>query len=128
MFCTFLLPSNDVWGKLMFLHLSVILLTGGGLCVSQHAMGRVCVTTVCVTRECVTRVCVTRGHTLRTHPLQSTSRGCTWQGGMLFSPTGKGVCMAGGMHGRGHVWLRACMAGGMHGRGTCCLVSSLILA
>ena len=25
--------------------------------------------------------------------------------------------MAGGMHGRGHVWQGACMAGGMHGRG-----------
>ena len=28
-----------------------------------------------------------------------------------------GVCMAGGMHSRGHVWQGACMVGGMHGRG-----------
>ena len=25
--------------------------------------------------------------------------------------------MAGGVHGRGHVWLGVCMAGGVHGRG-----------
>ena len=27
-----LLPTNEVWGKVMFLHLSVILFTGGSLC------------------------------------------------------------------------------------------------
>ena len=34
---------------------------------------------------------------------------------------GRGACMAGGMHGRGHAWLGARMAmmGGMHGRGAC---------
>ena len=30
----FLLPAKDVWGKVMFLHLSVILFTGRAL--SQH--------------------------------------------------------------------------------------------
>ena len=40
--CTFnlkteLLPANEVWSKVMFLHLSVILFTGG--CLSQHAVG-----------------------------------------------------------------------------------------
>ena len=50
-----LLPANEVWGKVMFLHLSVILFTGGG-CIpacngqggetitSQRAIGRgVCI-------------------------------------------------------------------------------------
>ena len=39
-----LLPANEVWGKVMFLHLSVILFTRE-LCVSQQAMGqgRVCI-------------------------------------------------------------------------------------
>ena len=31
-------PTNGVWGKVMFFHLSVILVTGGG--VFQHAMGQ----------------------------------------------------------------------------------------
>ena len=30
---------------------------------------------------------------------------------------GGGVCVAGGMCGRGHAWQGACMVGGMHGRG-----------
>ena len=34
---TFLPPANEVWGKVMFLHLCVILFTGGGgLCLSMH--------------------------------------------------------------------------------------------
>ena len=28
---------------------------------------------------------------------------------------GRGACVVGGMHGRGHVWQGACMAGGVHG-------------
>ena len=36
---TFLPLANEVWGKVMFLHLSVILFTEVG-CVSQHAMGQ----------------------------------------------------------------------------------------
>ena len=27
-------PANEVWGKVIFLHLSVILFTGGGVCIS----------------------------------------------------------------------------------------------
>ena len=43
--------------------------------------------------------------------------GHAWQGGMR----GRGVCMVGGMHGRGHAlwghaWQGACMVGGMRGR------------
>ena len=39
-FKEFLLPpANEVWAKVLFLHLSVILFTGGGG-LSQHAMGR----------------------------------------------------------------------------------------
>ena len=88
----------------MFLHLPVILLTGGGLCVSQHAMGQ---------RECDQDVCdqgvCDQGACTPDSPLQSTSRwvcillarGYAWQE----------ACMAGGMHGRVHVWLGACMAG-----------------
>ena len=34
-----LLPANEVWGKVIFLHLSVILLTVGGGGVSQHPPG-----------------------------------------------------------------------------------------
>ena len=34
----FLPPANEVWGKVMFLHLSVILFTGE-CCVFQHATG-----------------------------------------------------------------------------------------
>ena len=30
---------------------------------------------------------------------------------------GQGVCMAGDMHSRGHVWQGACVAGGVHGMG-----------
>ena len=37
-------PANDVWGKVMFLHLSVILFTGGGVYPSmqwgRHPLGR----------------------------------------------------------------------------------------
>ena len=41
-------------------------------------------------------------------------RGCAWQEGVC----GRGVCVAGGMHGRRGVHGRgACMVGGMHGRG-----------
>ena len=36
---TFLPLAKEVWGKVMFLHLSVILFTEAG-CVSQHAMGQ----------------------------------------------------------------------------------------
>ena len=40
-----------------------------------------------------------------------------WQGACIAG----GVCMAGGMHGGGHVWQGACMAGGawqgVHGGG-----------
>ena len=35
----FLPPANEVWGKVMFLHLYVILFMGGRY-VSQHAMGQ----------------------------------------------------------------------------------------
>ena len=39
----YLPPANEVWGKVMFLHLSVILFGGRG--VSQHAVDRgVCIT------------------------------------------------------------------------------------
>ena len=30
--CVFLPPANEVWGKVIFLHLSVILFTGGVAC------------------------------------------------------------------------------------------------
>ena len=36
-----LLPTNEVWGKVMFLHMSVILFTG--VCVFQHVMDKGCV-------------------------------------------------------------------------------------
>ena len=32
----YLAPNFEVWGKVMFLHLCVILFTGGGLCPSMH--------------------------------------------------------------------------------------------
>ena len=35
----YLPPANEVWGKVIFLHLFVILFTGGGGVVSQHAPG-----------------------------------------------------------------------------------------
>ena len=47
-------------------------------------------------------------------------RGCAWQGACMVgecawwgSVCGRRACMAGGVHGGGHVWQR----GGMHGRG-----------
>ena len=30
-----------------------------------------------------------------------------------------GICVVGGMYGRGHAWQGACVAGAMHGRGVC---------
>ena len=33
-FCIYLPPANEVWGKVIFLHLFVILFTGGGVCLS----------------------------------------------------------------------------------------------
>ena len=42
---TFLPPANEVWGKVMFLHLSVILFTGGGGCIlacNRAGSGGVC--------------------------------------------------------------------------------------
>ena len=46
-------------------------------------------------------------------------RGHVWQrGAYMAGCVCGGGCMAGGVHGRGHVWQReACMAGGVHGRG-----------
>ena len=38
---------------------------------------------------------------------------CVWQGACM---AGVCVCVAGGMHGRGHVWQGVCVAGGMHSR------------
>ena len=42
-FMHFLPPANEVWGKVMFLHLCVILFTGGG-CIQEG----VCVQGVCI--------------------------------------------------------------------------------
>ena len=97
MFCTFLLPSNDVWGKLMFLHLSVILLTGGGLCVSQHAMEQ---------GVCDQGVCDQGAYTPDSPPTVNK------QGGVH----GRGTCCL-VLLARGYAWQGACVAGGMHGRG-----------
>ena len=36
-YSTLLPPANEVWGKVMFLHLSVILFTGGGESAPLHA-------------------------------------------------------------------------------------------
>ena len=81
--------SQTKFAKVMFLHLSVILSTGGlhsrghawwGVCVagSMHGRGWVCMVGACV------------------------AGGCAWVGGMC----GWG-CVAGG-----HAWQGACMAGG----------------
>ena len=110
MFCTFSLPLNEVWGNLMFFHLSVILLTEGGLCVSQHVMGRgVCDQGVCDQGVCDQGVCDQGTYTLDSPPTVNKQVG--------MHPTGKGMhgrgaCVAGGMHGRGCAW-----QGDMHGKG-----------
>ena len=45
--------------------------------------------------------------------------GHAWQGGVcdVLVCVARGVCVAGGVHGGGHVWWGACMVGGMHGGG-----------
>ena len=58
-------PANEVWGKVMFLHLSIILFTGEG-CVSQHAMARV--------------LCVSQG---------GVCRGVSAQAGVYHTPLGQ---------------------------------------
>ena len=47
--------------------------------------------------------------------------GCVWGACMVGACVARGICVVGGMHGRGHVWQGACMAGacvagGVHGR------------
>ena len=88
------------FAKVMFLHLSVILLGGGHACMAGgHA---------CMAGGMCGRGCVWQGG--------MHGRGHAWHGGVC----GREACMSGGMCCRG-----ACMAGGcawvggMHGRGAC---------
>ena len=66
----YLPPANEVWGKVIFLHLFVILFTGGGV-VSQHAL------------QVVSQHDLLRGM-LSQHALQ--------QGGCLVEPPPDGYC------------------------------------
>ena len=65
----------------MFLHLSVILFTWGGMCGSGVCMAGGMHVGACMGSMCDRGVCMAGGH--------------AWQGGMH----GRGACMAGG-----HVW------------------------
>ena len=66
--------------------------------------------------------CVVGGHVWQGGSMHGKG-GHTWQGGHVWQ--GEGACMAGGVHGGGHMWqggIRgrgACVAGGMCGRGAC---------
>ena len=48
----FLPPANEIWGKVMFLHLSVILFTWGGVsvpaCITDHMTGGSCPGGLCL--------------------------------------------------------------------------------
>ena len=85
------------FANVMFLHLSVILSTGGhAWWGAVHGRG----------------VCLARGHAWwgGMH-----GRGCAWQGPcMVGGHAWQGVCMAGGCSWQGCIRGTACMAGGMH--------------
>ena len=96
--------ENEVWGKVIFLHLSVILFTGGA-CVVGGICGRgVCMAGgTCGEGACMAGcVCVVGG---------MNGRGC-----MVGGMHGRGACVAGGMCGRGVCAMGVCVAGGVHGR------------
>ena len=80
------------FAKVMFLHVSVFLPTGGGC---AWWGGGICM---------ALGVMCGGGHAWQ-EGVQG--RGCVWQG----------ACMTGGMHGRGYAWQGVCIAGGMHGGG-----------
>ena len=93
----------------MFLHVSVILFTGGACMVGavygggMHGRGVCMAGGVCGRGACMGGVC---------------GRGHAWQGEHAWwGHVWQGACMAGGMHGGGCAWQGACMAGGMHGGG-----------
>ena len=94
-------PANEVWGKVIFLHMSVILFTGGGMCGRDggvHGGGP--------------RVCVVGGmHGRGMCGGGMHGRGCAWWGHVWQ----EGMHVKGDMRGRG-VHGGGCMVGGMHGR------------
>ena len=82
----FLPPANKVWGKVIFLHLSVILFIGGGVHGGGHAWQW--------------GACVAGGVHGGAYMVGACMAGGMW-----------GVCM-GGMHGRGHAWQGGMCGGG----------------
>ena len=104
--CDFLPPANEVWGKVIFFHLFVILFTGGGGCV--HSCWGVCM--------------VARGACM-------VAWGCVWlQGGSVWLLGGvhawlqRGACVVAGgdMHG---CWGVCVVVGDMHGCQGVCVVA-----
>ena len=99
------------FAKVMFLHLSVILFTGGGgMCGRGGVCGRGC---VCGRGH----ACMVGGHAWWVGMHGGCVGACMAGGrgmhGRVGGMCGRGVCVAGGMHGR----QGACMAGGVHGGG-----------
>ena len=93
-------PANEVWGKVIFLHLFVILFRGGRAWPGGHW-----------------GVCVAGGHVWQ-GGVHGRDGGHAWSGGMR---DWGGMCGWGGVCGRGgHAWQRrACMAGGHAWLGAC---------
>ena len=112
----YLPPANEVWGKVIFLHLFVILFMGGGHAWHAwqgglwgmygrgvHGRGHAWPGGHAWQGGMRDRgACVAGGH--------AWPEGCVWSGGHAL----QGVCMAGGCMAKGgHVWQR----GGMRGEG-----------
>ena len=106
-----LLPANEVWGKVMFLHLCVILFTGqgGGLCPSIHH---------------------------KSHDRRFSVQGVSVQGGSLsgsLCPEGplsrgslsRGGSLTGGVSVHGSLCPLESLSGGVCPRGNLCLGGSL---
>ena len=113
----FLPPANEVWGKIIFLHLFVILFTWeGGACVIAPGGRGVCVVAsggACMVAPRGRGACMV------------APGGCAYQGGMCGCSQGRGMCGCswGGMHGCSGVCMVAPRGACMVAPGGACMVA-----
>ena len=89
-------PANEVWGKVIFLHLFVILFTGGGMCGCLGGRGA-CVVAQGGMRGCSGGACVVA-------PEGGGMCGCSWGGPAWLLPGGHASLLWGGRGVGGHAW------------------------
>ena len=112
----FLPPANEVWGKVIFLHLFVILFTGGACMVAPGGACMVAPRGACMVAPGGCGSLLLGGMSGYSWGACVVAPG----GACVVAPRGMHGCSQGGMHGcsGGHVWL---LLGGVHGcsRGAC---------